>query len=543
MTKQSEQGTEPTQGHQAPADFKAELAPPAAELAAGALDPRSAAPGDPSPPAVEAHAARLGDSRIPTVQRQGYALRVGRRYGNQYLQRVVAAVPSISATQPAGTVARDYGPAHHELLDAATVGGEAVPLIFRVDPDAMEMEVRPDQGASLPAGLTADQVEELLSLHRHALSDEAAGRRRVGSTLVYSLVDLTQVDWDMLAARGMVESDQIPVEEAVAGAERVEELEFGAAEPVGPIAPPAERPWLPPGERIYQPTTAAYGGPIVGQVTESYSTWDPRHARRTRPRAERELAAFRTEQAEARAELERLEQQAESGSLSPRQARRRRFLRTRMRELPRQIASRERDVAPAPPQERFGNIQLIEVDLTASGVQIKNASGRVMGTNQTRLDPVFAQAMMGFLRMLASDFSVRALRTAAFNRPPISADDPHPLGQACDIVGFETRDGEEILLRSGNRVLHDEANFDQEHSDWFDNHQTIRGTRRTHMRFMRDIADRMPQFFGSITGPGANELHMNHFHVQLIGYRGRAGALDTPATITDPRPFERRRSR
>lgn len=154
----------------------------------------------------------------------------------------------------------------------------------------------------------------------------------------------------------------------------------------------------------------------------------------------------------------------------------------------------------------------------------------VAGRVDQILDPVFAYAVVQFvLRIKRSPFNISALYSAGFLRHPKSLRDPHPGGQALDLTGYHVgplfTSGTHvhvIHLRSGrpagDRTSDNRENLRGSPSDWFNITDRIGSI--TYRDFMRQIANVFPEYFGSVTGPGENAEHMNHFHLQLRGYHG-----------------------
>ncbi len=188
---------------------------------------------------------------------------------------------------------------------------------------------------------------------------------------------------------------------------------------------------------------------------------------------------------------------------------------------------RQRGYARSDPR-RIGNADAVEVDLHRTGVTITNNAGNPLTTTRMRLDPVFADAFLRFLRQLQG-LGVTEIRTAGFLRSPISPADTHPRGQACDITGFQI--GDQLLhLRSGRPMdppaegdAAAQARYDdvrRGHSDWFDHTGQIGGM--THEEVMHAITNMMRSHFSTIVGPGNDASHMGHWHVELTS-SGRTG--------------------
>ena len=127
--------------------------------------------------------------------------------------------------------------------------------------------------------------------------------------------------------------------------------------------------------------------------------------------------------------------------------------------------------------------------------------------------------MIGFLEEIAN-LGVTEMWTSGFLRDAISRSDTHPRGQACDITGFEIA-GQLLHLRSGRPQAPpgvEEGSADNEdirrgHSDWYDHTGTVSGT--THERILHAITNRMRPYFSRILGPGHDQAHQTHWHVEL----------------------------
>ncbi|MCA9527925.1 MAG: hypothetical protein KC549_16675, partial [Myxococcales bacterium] len=172
----------------------------------------------------------------------------------------------------------------------------------------------------------------------------------------------------------------------------------------------------------------------------------------------------------------------------------------------------------------------VVVDLHRSGVDVCWGEGTPMEIEHFNLDPVFATAMFRYLETLRG-MGVTKLWTSGFLRPhgtAISVLDAHPLGMACDITGFQFGSDPDglIHLRGGFPMEPGNSRYDhwqRGHSDWYDERGTFNG--RTHREIMLGMAEILPHYFGRIIGPGHNETHMNHFHVELFGNRRAGPAL------------------
>lgn len=223
----------------------------------------------------------------------------------------------------------------------------------------------------------------------------------------------------------------------------------------------------------------------------------------------------------------------------------------RRRQLVYRINSAQRDVdrsraylQPLPPSS-LNNPHAVNILFARSGVQIKYMP-HSRHSLQGPVDPVFGVALYRFFCAARREMGISEVYTNGFTRPPVSPIDTHSRGDAMDIKGFKFG-SHLLLLRSGRMMSPGDADYNdltRGHSDWFDIHGTIpeRGG-RTHEQMMRDFVSIMPRFFGQIVGPGQNAEHMNHFHVQLVGYQGASGAVMTPATRSNPRPYQTRRRR
>lgn len=159
------------------------------------------------------------------------------------------------------------------------------------------------------------------------------------------------------------------------------------------------------------------------------------------------------------------------------------------------------------------NPNAVRCDLSRTGVRVTNNGGRQLGPDEMHLDIAFAEAMLRFLEMLRG-LGATEMRTAGFLRDPISPDDTHPWGRACDITGF--RFGAiEIMLRNGRRDPAGYAAGTTRFSDWFNHEQRVDG--QTYAQILQAITARMATYFNGITGPGHDAAHDNHWHVQLTG--------------------------
>ncbi len=170
----------------------------------------------------------------------------------------------------------------------------------------------------------------------------------------------------------------------------------------------------------------------------------------------------------------------------------------------------------AVPPPSLGNPNAVEVDLNRTGVEVRQITGRQQETTEWRLDPLFALAMVNYLEEIRG-MGVTVMWNQGFLRDPVSPDDTHSQGMACDIRGF-TVHSQRIELSSND-----------DESAWFNTTDRILQLNQTYREVMLALANRMPAHFGQILGPGYNPMHMNHFHVQLRGTRRLAG-LVAPAT-------------
>lgn len=226
------------------------------------------------------------------------------------------------------------------------------------------------------------------------------------------------------------------------------------------------------------------------------------------------------------------------------------------------------------------NHSAVYVDLHRSGVEVTNNQGNALvpirsrapsaensdGTNVIHLDPPFALAMVHFLEAIAG-LGVTRMWTSGFLRDAMSPADTHPMGMACDITGFTFSDGTVIHLRSGyprrarqarqargegrrtaeaaapqavpggddapsdSQVEPDALDTGSGHSDWFDFEHTFAG--RPHAHVMMGIAAMLPSYFHRIIGPGHNEKHMGHFHVELSPGGPRSDGLRLHAVSSE----------
>lgn len=189
------------------------------------------------------------------------------------------------------------------------------------------------------------------------------------------------------------------------------------------------------------------------------------------------------------------------------------------------------------------NRMAVLVDLHRSGITVTNNNGRPLRTDEMHLDPIFADAMVRFLEELGG-LGVTEMWTAGFLREAISSADTHPRGQACDITGFQVG-GQLLHLRSGRPQAppgeEGDENYEDRrrgHSDWFDHTGMVGGM--THERVLHAITNIMRTYFSRIVGPGHNQEHQGHWHIELTQGTSRgpqvlavARDVDQPSFVTE----------
>lgn len=154
----------------------------------------------------------------------------------------------------------------------------------------------------------------------------------------------------------------------------------------------------------------------------------------------------------------------------------------------------------------------VRVDFSRTGVRVNNNVGRQLGPSEMHLQVHLADAMLRFLEMVRG-LGATEMWTAGFLREPISPDDTHPMGRACDITGF--RFGDALLhLRNGGR---DPAGYPEgvepRFSDWYNHRARLGG--QTYSEILHALTARMATYFSRIVGPGHDSAHAAHWHVEL----------------------------
>ncbi|HVK78952.1 MAG TPA: DUF4157 domain-containing protein [Kofleriaceae bacterium] len=185
-----------------------------------------------------------------------------------------------------------------------------------------------------------------------------------------------------------------------------------------------------------------------------------------------------------------------------------RSLRTAAADCQRQITLHERYQRGSLRRTR----DAVRVDFSRTGVRVTNNHGRQLGADEMHLEVVFADAMLRFLEMVRG-LGATEMWTAGFLREPISPDDTHPRGQACDITGFKFGDVM-IHLRNGRR---DPAGYpaggERTCSDWYNHADKING--QSYSQILHALTARMATYFSRIVGPGHDAAHAGHWHVEL----------------------------
>ncbi|MCK6572724.1 DUF4157 domain-containing protein [Myxococcota bacterium] len=172
------------------------------------------------------------------------------------------------------------------------------------------------------------------------------------------------------------------------------------------------------------------------------------------------------------------------------------------------------------------NPDAVFVDLNLTGVDVLWGTGSPVPRDQMHLDPVFAAAMVQFLRGLRG-LGVTRLYTAGFLRTAMSSLDAHPTGHAVDLTGFEFG-GALLHLRSGLPAAEDRgeayegrvapAGREDLHrgpSDYYNTRDRL--GERTHREIMLGIVSLMRGVFTRVVGPGHDAQHNAHFHCERTG--------------------------
>jgi hypothetical protein len=172
------------------------------------------------------------------------------------------------------------------------------------------------------------------------------------------------------------------------------------------------------------------------------------------------------------------------------------------------------------------NPDAVFVDLNLTGVDVLWGNGTPVPPTQMHLDPVFAAAMVQFLRGLRG-LGVTRLHTAGFIRTAMSSLDAHPTGHAVDITGFEFG-GACLHLRSGLPAAEDRGeayegrvapggreDLRRGPSDYYNTRDRL--GERTHRDVMLGIVSLMRGVFTRVVGPGHDAQHNAHFHCERTG--------------------------
>lgn len=164
--------------------------------------------------------------------------------------------------------------------------------------------------------------------------------------------------------------------------------------------------------------------------------------------------------------------------------------------------------ADKPPQSLW-NPNTVHVDFSKTGVNFKRYyDGNIQNkADWKRLDPIFALAMIRFLEYVKK-LGVSDVYNQGFYRDATGTQDTHTAGKACDLCGF-TYKGEKIQLGIGKQL----PPMHEGHSDFYD--ITSIHDSKTHRQIIHDFAKKLPPYFSRIVGPGNNEDHSTHWHVEL----------------------------
>lgn len=353
-------------------------------------------------------------------------------------------------------------------------------------------EVRPISRAAAPARATADHVGTVPGLERHTAEEARLHleEAHVGvdtdaeGHLEERELRRGEEGWDGRVLAGGRASEVAATEEvAVAAAEIVPELERVRAQMLGWKTRLDEAFAAP--ERI---------GPVLAQLRDAQPFRIPRTLRRPwRPSLPRALA----ESQWATTALARQTDRQWSRALN-----------SAAGEAQRQITLHQR--------YQRGSLRVtrdaVRVDFSRTGVRVNNNVGRQLGPSEMHLQVQFADAMLRFLEMVRG-LGATEMWTAGFLREPISPDDTHPMGRACDITGF--RFGDQLLhLRNGGR---DPAGYPEgvepRFSDWYNHRARLGG--QTYSEILHALTARMATYFSRIVGPGHDSAHAAHWHVEL----------------------------
>lgn len=188
------------------------------------------------------------------------------------------------------------------------------------------------------------------------------------------------------------------------------------------------------------------------------------------------------------------------------------------------------------------------------------------------IDIFFAVALTRFLKFIKRELHVVEVYSDGFIRNPLGLDDPHPFGRSCDITGFginsipfpvagaTTTPRPYVLhlrrgyprtnLRGGEHTRNTNLqDYSSGPSDWFNIAPINEIAYREELNsgvvvpplarslYLRSIINVMPRFFGFVKGPGSDNNHMDHFHIDLARFSESSPAINCPATILNPTPF------